>query len=161
MVRSTRAVYQDHPHAAGHGIHPGHPRRAMSELALLLKLIHVIGAAVLFGTGLGIAYFMWMAHRTGEPATIAATARVVVVADMLFTASAVMAQPVSGGLLAWSLGYPATESWLVTSLALYVLIGACWLPVLGIQLALRDLAREAVETGTALPARYHRLFRIW
>jgi uncharacterized membrane protein len=133
----------------------------MSEFALVLKLIHVIGAAVLFGTGLGIAYFMWMAHRTGEPALIAATARVVVIADMLFTASAVIAQPISGALLAWSLGYPITESWLVLSLGLYVVIGLCWLPVLGIQIKLRDLAREAAAAGAAMPARYQMLFRVW
>lgn len=133
----------------------------MIEFALLLKLIHVLGAAVLFGTGLGIAYFMWMAHRTGDLATIAATARVVVIADMLFTASAVIAQPVSGGLLAWSLGYRITEPWLISSVVLYLVIGACWLPVVGIQLKLRDLAREAAATGSDLPARYHELFRIW
>jgi uncharacterized membrane protein len=133
----------------------------MSDFALLLKLIHVIGAAVLFGTGLGIAYFMWMAHRTGDPAVIAATARMVVIADALFTAGAVIAQPVSGALLAWTLGYQISEPWLVASLALYLLIGICWLPVVGIQLTLRDLARAAAEAGTALPERYHRLFRIW
>jgi uncharacterized membrane protein len=133
----------------------------MSNLALALKLIHIVGAAVLFGTGLGIAYFMWMAHRTGEAALIAATARIVVIADALFTASAVIAQPVSGSLLAWSLGYRMSESWLLASLALYGMIGLCWLPVVGIQIVLRDLARAATAAGTPLPARYHRLFRIW
>jgi uncharacterized membrane protein len=133
----------------------------MTDVTLALKLIHVLGAAVLFGTGLGIAYFMWMAHRTGDTAQIAATARVVVIADALFTASAVIVQPVSGALLAWTLGYRMGESWLVASLALYVMVGLCWLPVVGIQLTLRNLAREAVAAGTELPARYHRLFRIW
>jgi uncharacterized membrane protein len=133
----------------------------MSDLALLLKLIHVIGAAVLFGTGLGIAYFMWMAHRSGDAALIAAVGRIVVIADAVFTASAVMVQPVSGTLLAWTLGYRIGESWLVASLALYVMIGLCWLPVVGIQIVLRDLARDAAAAGAALPARYHRLFRIW
>jgi uncharacterized membrane protein len=133
----------------------------MSNLTLALKLIHIVGAAVLFGTGLGIAYFMWMAHRTGEAALIAATARIVVIADALFTASAVIAQPVSGSLLAWSLGYQINESWLLASLALYGMIGLCWLPVVGIQIVLRDLARAAAAAGTPLPERYHRLFRIW
>lgn len=133
----------------------------MTDLALTLKLIHVLGAAVLFGTGLGIAYFMWMAHRTGDAALIAATARVVVIADALFTASAVLVQPVSGALLAWVLGYRLGEPWLIASLALYVLVGLCWLPVVGIQLKLRNLARAAAEAGSELPASYHRLFRIW
>ena len=130
-------------------------------LILALKLIHVLGAAVLFGTGAGIAFFMWMAHRTGEPAAIAATARIVVMADALFTAGAVIAQPVSGGLLAWSMGYSIFEPWIVTSLALYVMVGLCWLPVIAIQIRLRDLAQAAAQQGVALPARYHRLFRVW
>jgi uncharacterized membrane protein len=133
----------------------------MSEIALLLKLIHVVGAAVLFGTGLGIAYFMWMAHRTRDAATIAATARIVVIADALFTAGSVIVQPVTGALLAWTLGYRISEPWIIISLALYVTVGLCWLPVVGIQIVLRNLAREAADTGTELPARYHRLFRIW
>jgi uncharacterized membrane protein len=133
----------------------------MTNVALAFKLIHVLGAAVLFGTGLGIAYFMWMAHRTRDAATIAATARIVVIADSIFTAGAVIVQPVSGALLAWTLGYRISEPWLVTSLALYMMVGLCWLPVVGIQIVLRNLAREAVDTGAELPARYHRLFRIW
>ena len=133
----------------------------MIDITLALKLIHVLGAAVLFGTGLGIAYFMWMAHRTHDAATIAATARIVVIADSIFTAGAVIVQPVSGALLAWTLGYRLGEPWIIASLVLYVMVGLCWLPVVGIQITLRNLAREAADTGTELPARYHRLFRIW
>ena len=133
----------------------------MTDVVLALKLIHILGAAVLFGTGLGIAFFMWMAHRTHDAATIAATARIVVIADSIFTASAVIVQPFSGALLAWTLGYQISEPWLVTSLVLYVVVGLCWLPVVGIQIVLRNLAREAADTGTELPPRYHRLFRIW
>ena len=128
---------------------------------LTLKLIHVLGATVLFGTGLGIAFFMWMAHRTRDPAVVAHTAGTVVVADAVFTASAVIVQPVSGAFLAWAIGYSLWESWIVVSLALYVFVGACWLPVVWIQAQMRNLARAAAEQGTALPARYHRLFRIW
>ncbi len=133
----------------------------MNDLALALKLVHVLGATVLFGTGLGIAYFMWMAHRTRDAAVIAQTAGTVVIADALFTTTAVIAQPVSGALLAWLMGYSIWDSWLVTSLALYLLVGLCWLPVVGIQLALRNIARAAVATKTGLAPRYERLFRIW
>jgi uncharacterized membrane protein len=133
----------------------------MIELVYTLKLLHVLGAAVLFGTGLGIAYFMWQAHRTGDAATIAATARIVVVADLMFTASAVFAQPITGALLAWLMGYPVSDSWIVASLALYAVIGMCWLPVLGIQLKLRNLAEAAAAGRTPLPVQYERLFRIW
>jgi len=133
----------------------------MSDLALALKLVHLLGAAVLFGTGLGIAYFMWMAHRTRDAAVIAYTAGFVVIADALFTATAVIAQPISGALLAWSLGHSMGDSWLVVSLALYVLVGLCWLPVVGIQVKLRNMSRAAVASNTELALRYHRLFRIW
>jgi uncharacterized membrane protein len=133
----------------------------MTDVTLALKLIHVLGAAVLFGTGLGIAYFMWMAHRTHDAAMIAGTARIVVIADTIFTASTVIVQPVSGALLAWTLGYRLGEPWIIASLVLYVLVGLCWLPVVGIQVKLRNLARTAAEAGTVLPARYHQLFRIW
>ena len=84
----------------------------MSDLILALKLIHVLGAAVLFGTGAGIAFFMLMAHRTRDAATIAATARVVVIADFVFTASAVVVQPLTGAALAWASAtrYPSAGS---------------------------------------------------
>ena len=128
---------------------------------LILKLVHLLGAAVLFGTGLGIAFFMYMAHRTGDPATIAATARTVVVADAMFTLNAVIAQPVSGAALALSIGYSVWEPWIVLSLALYVMIGLCWLPVVAIQLRLRELAAAAARAGVPLPQDYQRLFRTW
>jgi uncharacterized membrane protein len=126
-----------------------------------LKFLHIVGAAVLLGTGAGIAFFMLMAHRTGEAATIAATARIVVIADFLFTATAVVAQPVTGVLLAQTVGYSLTEGWIVASIALYLLTGAFWLPVVWIQARLRDLARAAAAEGAPLPARYHRLFAVW
>lgn len=133
----------------------------MSNGLLILKLVHVLGASVLFGTGLGIAFFMFTAHRTRDPATIAATARIVVLADALFTASAVIVQPVSGALLASTMGFSIWEPWIVSALVLYVVVGLCWLPVVGIQIKLRDLAASAAQAGTALPAAYDRLFRIW
>lgn len=130
-------------------------------LYLVLKLAHLIGAAVLLGTGLGIAFFMVWADRTGDARTIAATARIVVVADLIFTASAVVLQPITGLLLASQQGYRLTEAWIASSLGLYVLIGLCWLPVVWMQIRMRDLADDAVLKGTTLPARYHRLMRIW
>ncbi len=131
------------------------------DLYTLLKVAHVIGAAVLLGTGAGIAFFMLMAQRARDPALIAHTAGIVLLADTLFTASAVILQPVTGAALAHLSGYPLWSGWIAWSLALYVLTGLCWLPVVWIQLRLRDLAREAVATGAPLPARYFRLFRVW
>jgi len=127
----------------------------------LLKFLHVIGATVLLGTGAGIAFFMLMAHRTGDAATIAATARIVVIADWLFTATAVVAQPITGLLLVRHVGYALTEGWILASIALYFVTGAFWLPVVWMQARMRDLAAAAAAAGTDLPERYHRLYRWW
>lgn len=128
---------------------------------LALKFLHIIGAAVLLGTGAGIAFFMLLAHRTGEAATVASVARIVVIADFLFTATAVMVQPITGTLLAWIVGYSLLEGWILLSIALYLLTGAFWLPVVWMQMRMRDLAAEAVREAKPLPAQYHRLFRLW
>ena len=133
----------------------------MMEFVDILRWLHVIGATVLLGTGAGIAFFMLMAHRTGDARLIAHTAAVVVIADWLFTTTAVIAQPVTGFLLARELGWDLSEPWIAISLALYVLTGVCWLPVVWIQARLRDLARDAALQGAPLPARYRRLFRWW
>lgn len=128
---------------------------------LLLKYAHIIGASVLLGTGAGIAFFMLVAHRSEDPVIIAGVARIVVIADFLFTATAVVVQPVTGLALVWYLGYPLTEGWIVLSVLLYLLTGAFWLPVVWIQMQLRDLAMAAVRDGQPLPPRYHKLFRVW
>ena len=128
---------------------------------LLLRWLHVIGATVLLGTGAGIAFFMLMAHRSAEPRIIAHTAGVVVIADTIFTATAVLAQPVTGWLLARELGWDLTEAWFALSLGLYLVTVVFWLPVVWIQIRLRDLARQAVAEGRPLPRRYHALFGIW
>jgi uncharacterized membrane protein len=133
----------------------------MMDLILALKVLHIIGATILFGTGAGIAFFMLMAHRTRDPGLIAHTAHIVVLADFIFTASAVAVQPITGAWLARLEGYPLFSGWIGASLALYLLTGACWLPVVGIQMKLRDLARAAASRGEALPAQYDRLFRTW
>ena len=126
-----------------------------------LKYLHIIGAAVLLGTGAGIAFFMLLAHRTGDAATVASVARIVVIADFLFTATAVMVQPITGTLLAWIVGYSLLDGWILLSIALYLLTGAFWLPVVWMQMRMRDLAAEAVREAKPLPAQYHRLFRLW
>ncbi|MDK4731278.1 DUF2269 domain-containing protein [Rhizobium sp. CNPSo 3490] len=126
-----------------------------------LLLAHVIGATVLFGTGAGIAFFMVMAHRTREPALIAHVAATVVIADTVFTATAALLQPVSGYLLARSIGWDLSEGWIALSLLLYVVTGLFWLPVVWMQIRLRDLARAAASSGSALPPHYYSLYRIW
>jgi uncharacterized membrane protein len=108
---------------------------------------------VLFGTGLGIAFFMYMAHRSGDPAAIAHTARIVVVADALFTATAVVVQPLTGWAMAAMVGFSTYHFWIKATLVLYVFVGLCWLPVVWMQMRMRDLAAAAVRDGAALPAR--------
>jgi uncharacterized membrane protein len=127
----------------------------------VLKYLHVIGAAVLLGTGAGIAFFMLLAHRTGNAATIAAVARIVVIADFLFTTTAVIAQPITGVALASIAGYSLSEGWIVLSILLYILTGLFWLPVVWIQMKMRNLASQAAATGRSPPERYHKLFRLW
>ncbi len=104
---------------------------------------------------------MLMAHRSGDARFIARTARVVVIADMIFTATAVALQPVTGWLLMRQAGLDFSQGWIAASLALYLLAGAFWLPVVWIQIRMRDLAQAAADRGTPLPLAYHRLFRIW
>lgn len=130
-------------------------------LYFALKYLHVVGACVLLGTGAGIAFFMLAAHLTGRAGPVAAVARIVVVADFLFTATAVVAQPVTGVGLAHVAGYGLSESWIVASIALYLVTGAFWLPVVWMQMRMRDLAVAAEATGSPLPPAYHRLFRWW
>jgi len=127
----------------------------------VVRWLHVIGATILLGTGAGIAFFMVMARRTGRPELIAHVAGTVVIADLLFTATAVVAQPLTGALLARMAGWSLTEGWVVLSLGLYVLTGVFWLPVVWIQLRLRDLAREVAAAGTTLPPRFDRLYAVW
>lgn len=128
---------------------------------LVLRWLHVGGATVLLGTGAGIAFFMLMAHRTRNAALIAHTASVVVIADTLFTATAVVLQPVTGIWLAWTVGWSLGEGWILLSIGLYILTGLFWLPVVWIQIRLRDMARAAHAANAPLPESYFHLFRIW
>lgn len=128
---------------------------------LLLLWLHVIGATVLFGTGLGIAFFMVMAHRTSSPALIAHVAGTVVVADFVFTTTAIVLQPATGAGLAWLIGWSLADRWLLYSLVLYAVAGMFWLPVVVMQRRMRDLAHAAAQSGLPLPASYHRLYRLW
>jgi uncharacterized membrane protein len=128
---------------------------------LVLKYLHVLGAMVILGTGAGIAFFMLMAHRSGDAAFIGRTAAVVVLADKLFTATAIVVQPVTGYLLVRVTGASIAESWVLLSLILYGVAGAFWLPVVRMQARMRDLAISAAHRGERLPVAYHRLFRLW
>ena len=130
-------------------------------LYFLLKYLHIVGAAVLLGSGSGIAFFMLVAQIHGNPVVIAGVARIVVIADFVFTATAVIVQPITGLLLVWNVGYALTDGWIMWSIVLYVFTGAFWLPVVWMQIRLRDLAVAAVEKNEALPDVYYRIFMWW
>jgi uncharacterized membrane protein len=127
----------------------------------VLRLLHVLGATVLFGTGAGIAFFMVMAERTRDPRIIAHVAGIVVIADTVFTATAVVLQPLTGYGLARSTGWPLNEGWIFLSLVLYITTGLFWLPVVWIQVRLRNLARQAAAEMKPLPPIFDRLYRVW
>lgn len=127
----------------------------------ILRFLHVIGATVLLGTGAGIAFFMVMSNRSRDPGLIAHVAGIVVLADTIFTATAAIFQPVTGYLLARAVGWPVLSGWVAWSLALYVFVGLFWLPVVWMQIRLRNMARTAAAKGLPLPDSYHRLYRWW
>ncbi len=126
----------------------------------IVKTLHIISATVLFGTGLGTAFFMWRANLSGDVHVIASVAKQVVLADWLFTTPTVIFQPLSGAWLVYTAGHSWT-GWVAYSLGLYLLAGMCWLPVVWLQLRMRDMALSAVICNRALPTRYWRYARIW
>jgi uncharacterized membrane protein len=131
------------------------------SLYVALKTVHILSAALLFGTGLGTAFFLWFTHRTGEVVAIARVARLTVLADWLFTAPAIVIQPLSGFALMRLMGFDGRQAWLQLAFALYLLAGVCWIPVVVLQRRARDLAAQAARSGTALPAAYVDAMRLW
>lgn len=107
-----------------------------------VKFIHIISATLLFGTGLGSAFYMLMAYRSGNMKVMAETNRIVVIADFIFTTPTVIIQLVTGLYLLDYLGQTWTSTWSLSVLGLYVFVGACWLPVVWLQIWLRDRANE-------------------
>lgn len=128
---------------------------------LAIKWLHILSATLMFGTGFGSAFYMFVGNRSGNLQAIAVITRWVVKADWWFTTPAVIIQPLSGYWMIRLAGFPMTSNWIVWSLALYALAGACWLPVLWLQLKMRDMAQLAAAGGTALPAPYWRFEKIW
>lgn len=128
---------------------------------LLLKTLHILCATLLFGTGLGSAYYAWRAWCSGNLQVIAVTFRHLVAADWLFIATSAVLQPLSGLLMAHIAGWPLDQGWLLVSLGLYVFAGLCWLPVVWLQIRVRDLAQAALADGGGLPSRAVLYMRWW
>lgn len=131
------------------------------ELYLFIKTIHIISATILFGTGLGTAFFMLRSHFTDNVQEKFYVARTTVLADYIFTAPAVIIQPLSGFWLVWQGGYGWMDTWLAITYGIYIIAAACWLPVVWLQIQLKKMLAHSVKTGEALPERYNKLFKIW
>jgi uncharacterized membrane protein len=127
----------------------------------ILKAIHIASAAVLFGTGLGIAFFKWITDGTGNVSAIRVVSEKVVLADWLFTLPAIVVQAFTGWALARLMGYPLSRGWLAWSIALFLLAGACWIPVVWLQIRMRNLARASDREGRPLPTDYRAFARVW
>jgi uncharacterized membrane protein len=131
------------------------------NLYLWIKVIHVISSTVLFGTGLGIAFFKWITDRSGNVSAIRVVSERVVLADWLFTTPSIIIQAVTGIWLAKLAGFPLTHGWVAYAIVIYLFAGACWLPVVWLQIKMRDLAKEADQRNQPLPTQYHRYARTW
>lgn len=128
---------------------------------LLLKWIHIISSTILFGTGIGSAFYLFMANRRKDIAGICFATRHVVIADWVFTTPSIIIQLITGIALAHALGYSLTEGWVLWALIMYCFAGACWLPVVWMQIRMRDMAKQALDTSSDLPALYWKMDRWW
>lgn len=128
---------------------------------LIVKYLHVVSSTFLFGTGVGTAFYLLVISWTRDARVVAVVARYVVIADWIFTATTVVIQPVTGIYLARLLGTPLTTPWLYWSMVLYAIAVLCWLPVVWLQVRLRDLAVEAAGKGQELPPHYAGLLGVW
>jgi uncharacterized membrane protein len=128
---------------------------------LLVKWVHILSATFLFGTGVGSAFYLLFTSLSRNVAAVATVTRLVVVADWMFTATTAVLQPLTGLYLVHLMGIPLQTPWIAWSLGLYALAIACWLPVVWLQMRLRDLAAAAARQGEALPPAYWRFLRWW
>lgn len=128
---------------------------------LIVKWLHILSSTVLFGTGLGSAYHMFFASLTRNPVAVAVVVRQVVWADWIFTTTTILIQPLSGLYLLHLLNMPWTTPWVMWSFALYFVAGACWLPVVWMQIRMRRMAEASVHDARPLPPLYFRYLRRW
>jgi uncharacterized membrane protein len=128
---------------------------------LIVKWLHILSSTVLFGTGIGSAYYMLFTSLTRDVHAIASVVRLVVIADWVFTTTTVILQPLTGFYLIHLMGYPLSSAWICWTIVLYLVAGAAWLPVVWMQIKMRDMARDAAASGTALPPKYWLFLKWW
>jgi uncharacterized membrane protein len=128
---------------------------------LVVKWVHVVSSTLLFGTGLGSAFYMFFVSLTRDPRVVAPVVRYVVIADWLFTTPTAILQPASGLYLVYLAGFPLTTPWILWSIVLFLVAGAAWLPVVWMQIRMREMAARAVRDNAPLPAQYWSYLRVW
>ena len=128
---------------------------------LIVKWLHVLSSTLLFGTGIGTAFYLLVVSLHRDVRVVAVVARYVVIADWLVTATTVVFQPASGFWMVHWANISWRNGWIGWSTLLYALAVACWLPVVVLQVRMRDLAVGAAAQGGALPPAYWRAFRLW
>lgn len=128
---------------------------------LVVKWLHILSSTLLFGTGLGSAFYMFFTSLTRDARVVATVVRYVVIADYAFTTPTIIIQPVTGLYLIHLAGFPLSSTWIVVSIALYFLAGAAWLPVVWMQIKMRDMAAAAAANGMELPPRYWTFLKWW
>ncbi len=128
---------------------------------LLIKTLHILSSVLLVGTGFGSAFYLFFIHRSKNLQAIAEVSRLVVRADWWFTTPAVIIQPLSGLVLMQMGGWSVTQDWILAALILYTIAGACWLPVVWIQIRLNRIAHDCVDRGAQLPSGYWQLAKYW
>ena len=128
---------------------------------LLLKTIHILSSVALVGVGFGSAFYLFCANRTRNVQAQAVVARFVVLADWIFTTPAIILQLVTGVALAHMAGWPLSTPWIAWSIALYFFTGACWLPVVWLQIRMRKMVEEAARESKPAPELYWRYARYW
>ncbi|RYE14660.1 MAG: DUF2269 domain-containing protein [Rickettsiales bacterium] len=127
----------------------------------IIKTIHIISSTILFGTGIGIAFFMFWANKFGDNAAKYYATKTTVLADFIFTTPAIIFQPISGILLVNMSGFNCSDLWLLMTYIGYIITVICWLPVVYIQIKMKNIASNSYHSGEELPSEYYKLFRIW
>ncbi len=122
----------------------------------LLKLIHILSATLMIGTGLGSAFYLYLTYKKSAVQTVKEVLNFVILADTIFTTPSVIIQLITGIMLSDLLGLLYTDwFWLVLAVSVIVLV--LWLRAAFIQFKLKKL----LEEENKLSPKFHHLMNIW
>lgn len=123
---------------------------------LTLKIIHILSATIMIGTGLGSAFYLFVSYKTALFTTVKDVLKIVIIADLIFTTPSVIVQLVTGLMLADRLNLTNTRwYWVVLSISFLVLV--LWLGAVVIQYRLKRI----IIDKKSLPALFDKLMSIW